>query len=277
MEFVIINGTVTSRKETIPAGLLSNDAFVFTQKVWYGFGGIPLLTENIVLIERQLESIGSELPDLFRNTRELFRRCKRMLNKNRFYRSGHLVFTFIVSGSKTEFMITAEYCEDVEFPIAENGVLVNFATYRKNSQNRLGALACQNTAFWKAVSTENRGKTEHSSVILNEKNCVCEGIASNVFLLKDKILVTPSPESGCFNDALRAIIIEQAARLNIKTFESDEIQPAAFFDADEAFFVSEANGIEWILGIESKRFVRSFSPEIHQKINEFMQAKVENA
>lgn len=277
MDYVIINGTVTSRKEAQLPGFLSNHTFVFTQKVWYGYGGIPLLNENIVLLTNQLESIGANLPELFGNRRELFRRCKRLLNKNKFYRSGHLIFSFFISGPQTAFTVTAENSEEFGFPITEKGVLVNFAGYLKNSKNPLSNLACQNVAFWKAVEAQNHANANQHSVILNEGNFVCEGVASNVFLLKDNILVTPSLQTGCFNDSLRTFILEQCTQLKVTTYESDEIKPAAFFDADEAFFASEAKGIEWILGIESKRFVRSLSSRIHENINEFMKTKVGNS
>ncbi len=274
MESVIVNGTVISRKEAETGSFLSNDAFVFNHKIWFGYGGIPLLPENIELLRRQTESLGVSLPDLFNKPRELFRLCKRMLNKNKFYRSGLLIFTFFISGTKVNYMIIAQNREIFEFPLAEKGLLVNIALHKVYSSAGLAALPVQHQILWKTCEADIRDSIYNSSLLLNEKGFVCEAIRSNLFVMKNKKLITPSTSSGCYQDIIRDITLGLAEKMKIKIVESDEITVDILRSADEIFLVSEAEGIQWILGIDNKRFVREFSLELHEEINSFLEQKI---
>ncbi len=78
MDFLIINGKVVSKNEANLTGFLWDEPFILTQKIWFGFGGIPLFNENIQLIEQQLETFKLSSPKLLKNKRELFRLVKRI-------------------------------------------------------------------------------------------------------------------------------------------------------------------------------------------------------
>jgi len=274
MEFVLVNGEVTTRNEADFSGFAWNNALTIAQNVWFGYGGIPLLEENVTNLQLQLQSLGSELPPLFQNKRELFRLCKRVLNKNKFYRSGHLRFQFVISENEVAYIVSAINYEGSSFPNPAQGLLINVSPHRKVSTSSINRLRCHNRTFWKAAEVDNKNEPHLTPVFLNEKDMVCEGPAANIFLLKKKVLVTPSLESGCFEDVLRKIIIEQAAALKVQVIESDEIDVKMLRAADELFLASEARGIEWIMGIENKRFVRKFSIQIAEKTDDFLKEKV---
>ena len=275
MEFVIINGKVISKKEAEPGSFLSDDVFVFTHKVWFGYGGIPLFTENIDLLKRQTESLGAQLPELFTKPRELFRRCKRMLNKNKFYRSGTLNFTFFITGATIDFTITAQNRAIFDFPIAEKGLLMNIARHQVLSSAEKGPLPVYHQSIWKTCQAELEKSVCQSSVLLNEKGFVCEAIRSNLFVVKNKVLFTPSFSTGCYCDIFRPLILELAEKMQIKLVESDELTAEVLRTADELFLISEAKGLQWVLGIENKRFVRDLSLKFHELINVVLEEKVQ--
>ena len=93
-------------------------------------------------------------------------------------------------------------------------------------------------------------------------------------MLKNKTLVTPSLETGCAEDILRSIILEIAVSLGLKVLESGSIKKEDLFQMNELFLAGVENGIQWIMGIENKRFVRHKSIQIHQKLNEYLKQKV---
>lgn len=63
------------------------------------------------------------------------------------------------------------------------------------------------------------------------------GTMANVFLVHRTTLLTPSTASGCRAGVTREAVLELAAREGLQICE-DRIDPAAIFDADEAFFTS---------------------------------------
>jgi len=274
MDFLIVNGEVVSKAKANLTGFLWNEPFIMVQKLWFGFGGIPLFQENLKQIEKQFRTFNQQLPNLFKNERELFRLTKRMLNKNKYYRSGYVSFQFFISPKEINSLITCCALPEFNFPISEQGLLVNFAETRKNSQLKLGAYKCHNLNLWNAAKAEVQNSQLNSSILLNEKEMVCEGISSNIFMIKDGILVTPSLESGCYNDVLRSAILSLAKKLNLKTIEVPEIKKDHLFEMDEVFFLSEEQGVNWILGIENKRFVHELSEQIHEELNIYLKNRV---
>ncbi len=270
MDFFIENGRVISTKEANLGIFLLEDSFVFSQKVWFGHGGIPLLNENIESIRLQLQLLGAELPGLFCNYRELFRLCKRMLNKNKFYQSGHILFRFFISDKNVDFVVTCQNYSGFDFPMKGEGILVNFADYTKNSQSQLSVFPCYNQNLWKAAIARIRKSAFQNSIFLNEYGKVCDGIFSNLFFIKGNTLYTPSIKTGCFCDIIRKIILQEAATLQLEIVESSEIDAEQLMDADELFFAGEARGFEWILGIENKRFLHNVSIILHERVNQHL-------
>ena len=274
MEYVLVNNVVTKKTEANLSAFLWDTPFIVSQKVWFGYGGIPLLPENVASLKGQLAILGFELPPLFNNYRELFRLCKRILNKNKHYRSGHLDIRIFASENGINSLIISEGNTNFDFPISEEGLLLNFSGVKKNSTSSLQQFAFQSNRIWQVAENQIKNTSFNNSVLLNEKDFVCEGLKANIFLLKDNTLITPSPGTGCYSDVIRKIILELSTQVQLKIIESGEVTREMLFTASEIFLASEAGGIQWVLGLENKRFIRSFSLELHQHINSYLKTKV---
>jgi len=273
MDFLIYNGEIKSKEEDNLSHLLYNGTFSLNHKIWYGYGGIPLFDENIRLIGRQAEALNLPLPQLFQNKRELFRITKRMLNKNKFYRSGYVHCHIYRGNQNSELLITSNAFHDFEFPFSEEGKLITISPQKKHSENNFNPFGFFNEMLWETTLSQLRGLHFQNAVLTNEKGAVCECAFSNIFLIKRNELITPSKKTGCFIDVLRPYILETARLLKLKTVESASIQPADLKNMDEIFLASEQAGIQWVLGVENKRFLHRHSRQIHDKLNEFLKAK----
>ena len=84
------------------------------------------------------------------------------------------------------------------------------------------------------------------------------------------MLITPSLQTGCFEDKLRNTILGIATNINLKVVESAKIKKEDLTEMDEIFLASEENGVQWVLGVENKRFLHLFSAKIHEKLNEYL-------
>ena len=273
MDFLIYNGEIKNKKDVNLSEILYNEAFSLNHKTWYGFGGIPLFKENIRLIERQAEALNLQLPQLFRNKRELFRITKRMLNKNKFYRSGYVHFHIYRENMNSELLITSSASRDFDFPFSDDGKLITISPQKKHSKNNFNQYKFLNEALWQTTLSQLKETHYHNAVLTNEKEAVCECAFSNIFLIQKNELITPSLKTGCFSDVLRQFILETARSLKLKTVESDSIQSSDLKNMDEIFLASEQAGIEWVLGVENKRFLHRHSQQIHENLNEFLKER----
>ena len=271
--FVVFNGEVLERNELNLSFLFWEEKIVASQKCWFGYGGIPLFEENINLLLRQIEILKLSCPALLNDKNELFRVTKRMLNKNKFYRSGYVHFHVFWQESKLNVLILSESSEKFDFPLAAQGILVNFSDIVKLSSNEYYRYSFYNETFWKVVSAQNNGTYFQNSLIMNENHSVCEAIFANLYAITDETFFTPSLATGSYEDILREIIIDIARDMGFVILETEDLKNEDIFCADEIFIAGEAAGIEWILGVENKRFVHKHSEEIHQKLNGYLKEK----
>nr|WP_321356129.1 aminotransferase class IV [uncultured Draconibacterium sp.] len=276
MAYLLVNKQILKEAETNLTPFLLNTPDVYKHCLWFGFGGIPLLDENLDILEFELKTLGHNVPGLFKNRRELFRLLKRMLNKNRFYRTGLITFHFFIAEEKIDYLITSRAFEEFDFQMNEQGLLISISdskllSHSHNNNSRLGK-----ATFWKHVSAEITENTNRAAVILNEKDVICEGIAANVFMMKDNILFTPTINTGCYTDVIRPEIIRLAIDLNMKVVEANDLESKHLLQMDEIFFASEIQGIQWVLGFENRRYVHQYTDRIYAALNKFLESKTEN-
>lgn len=275
MAYLLANTTILSEAEANLTPFLLNAPFVAKHSIWFGYGGIPLLTENLVIIEQELKRLGHDLPSLFKNRRELFRLCKRMLNKNRFYRTGLITFQFFLNADKIDFIVTAKAFTQSDFQINSQNLLATVSELKEFSHSPNYNSMFAKAPLWQQINALYNEESQ-AAIILNEKQAICEGPASNIFMIKKDVLFTPSLETGCYSDVLRSEIIKIAENLQLQIAESDNLEIKHLIQMDEVFFASEAKGIQWILGFENRRFVHEYTDKIYTELNKFLGKKVED-
>ena len=277
-KFVIFNNNVVEQNELNISFLFWDENTVTSHKLWFGYGGIPLFSQNINLLIEQIEILALPCPPLLNNKNELFRIIKRMLNKNKFYRSGYLHIHIFNTNNEPSMLIVSTPSDKFDFPLAERGIMVNFSDIVKPSSNSYCRYAFYNHEFWQVVAAQNKSTYFQNSIITNQNHAVCEAISANIYTIIKKTLYTPAPATGSYHDVLRNIIINIAADMGFAILESESMKKEDIFDAHELFIASEATGMQWILGVENKRFVHKYSEEIHLKLNEHLKesAKTSN-
>ena len=271
--FVIFNGEVLERNELNLSFLFWEEKIVASQKCWFGHGGIPLFSENINLLIQQIEILKLPCPALLNDKNELFRVIKRMLNKNKFYRSGYVHFYVFWQENELNILIVSESSEKFDFPLTARGILVNFSDTVKLSSNRYCRYSFYNETLWKVAAARNNGTYFQNSLILNENQSVCEAIFANLYAIIGETFFTPSLATGSYEDITREIIIGIARDMGFVISETEDLKKEDIFGADELFIAGEATGVKWILGVENKRFVHEHSEEIHQKLNSYLKEK----
>jgi branched-subunit amino acid aminotransferase/4-amino-4-deoxychorismate lyase len=274
MDYIIVNGEIIKKQEAGFTSFFWGEPFVVTHKIWFGFGGIPLFHENLKEIKVVLQTLNSEIPVLLDDESELFRITKRMLNKNRCFRSGIITCQIYIGHTEINTIISSFAFSEFDFPILKQGLLINFSEFEKYSVNPLNQFAFFNAPFWQFAKARNLETTLDNSIFMNEKEVVCDCISSNIFMLKGRVLYTPSIETGCYTDSLRNNILESALMANLKVTESESIGKKDVFQMDEIFLASEEQGIQLVLGVDNKRFVHNYSRNIHEKLNEYLKKKI---
>jgi branched-chain amino acid aminotransferase len=90
------------------------------------------------------------------------------------------------------------------------------------------------------------------AILTNTKGFITEGATSNVFLVKDGRLITPSLESGILPGITRGVIIEIARRLKMVVKEKS-VTRRELFGADEIFLTNSLAEVLPVTKVDSKR------------------------
>jgi branched-chain amino acid aminotransferase len=119
----------------------------------------------------------------------------------------------------------------------ENKKYANPISEIKSSNALISVLA----ASWKAMAGID------DAIILNNENNICEATASNIFIIKDKKIITPPLRDAPIDGVMRRFIIETLLEKNIIVIEKS-ISDKELFDADEVFL---SNTIQKIQSVSS--------------------------
>lgn len=104
-------------------------------------------------------------------------------------------------------------------------------------------------------------------LILNEKNHLVEALYSNVFLYKDKKLVTPSLNTGCVDGVMRRVIKDIAKAHKMVFEESETLVPEDLLTAEEVLVSNALRGVNWVVAYKSKRYLYKMSRFLNDEIN----------
>ena len=267
MNFLIFNGKILKFDDVTFCEFYLENSLQLTQKIWFGFGGIPLFFQNIELLINQAEILHIPLPSQVKKTDEMFRLSKRMLNKNKYYRSGFIIFKIISDGTSSHIIATSEPAAGQGLPFTDQGLLVSVSDYKKFSDNNLNRYLFFNKTLWDSLLLSLRGTFFSNAVILNDKNKVCECAYGNIYLVKGDEVYTPSLSSGCYEDTFRTLISEAVLKTGKKIVEKTGIDRNDLFKMDEIFIAGENIGIQWLLGVDNKRYLQKYSSVVHHQLN----------
>ncbi|MFB0514764.1 MAG: branched-chain-amino-acid transaminase, partial [Candidatus Bathyarchaeia archaeon] len=96
------------------------------------------------------------------------------------------------------------------------------------------------------------------AICLDKSGFVCEGVAENIFMVKNGEIVTPPICTGALPGITRGVVMKLAKKLEYSMVERN-ITPNELFNADEVFFTGTAAEIIPVRGI-NKRVIGNGKP-----------------
>lgn len=129
----------------------------------------------------------------------------------------------------------------------------NLSPWVRNERSPLAGLKCASYA-------ENLLALEHAArlgfeetVFLNTAGRLCEAATSNIFIVRNGGLLTPSPTSGCLPGITREVVLELAEQLRIP-YQACDLTTSDLHAADELFLTSSIRGLTEVSRFEERTF-----------------------
>ncbi len=134
--------------------------------------------------------------------------------------------------------------------------------------NALSALKSSNALLYVLASNFAKESSFDDVILLNAEGRVCEATSSNVFVIKDSKIMTPSLAEGCVDGVLRSVLLKHF----------DIVETAIMLEqlrtADCVFLTNTIQGIRAVTTINGKNYSIESVKNIHQQYLELLSANI---
>ena len=155
------------------------------------------------------------------------------------------------SCSNPTILITARQLDPLLPEKYEAGFKATVSSLRRNSQSPLAGL--KSTCYMENVLARTAAKASgyDEAIMLNERGCLAEGSTTNIFVVGNGELITPSLESGVLPGVTREAVLEIAWTSDIRSNERP-VKLDELIEAQEAFVTNSVLELMPLVSIDEK-------------------------
>ncbi|RXQ96818.1 aminotransferase IV [Ancylomarina salipaludis] len=234
---------------------------------------IQFFEEHMERLQLGMSHLRMEIPDNFSHTIET--NIKNLITKNKSFLGTRIrLSVFRNSGglytpqtNRISFLIESSKLDSPNYYLNKKGLKIGlFDSYKKASNSLSGFKTGNSLPFILAGLHKTEMKWD-DCLLLNERQNLVESVSSNLFIVKDGILYTPSLESGAINGIMREQIIQIALNLGITVYDDCIMKPEQLMDADEIFLTNAIVGIRWVVAYEERRYFNRSAKVLIEELN----------
>lgn len=234
---------------------------------------IQFFNEHIERLTLGMKQLSMEIPENFHETIE--KNIKKLITKNKsflgtrirlsvFRNSGGL---YTPTTNSISYLIESSKLDEPKYFLNKKGLKIGlFDSYKKTS-NSLSAFKTGNSLPFILAGLHKEEMKWDDCLLINERQNLVESVSSNLFVVKDGVLFTPSVESGAVNGIMREQIIQIALSLGITVYDDCIIKPEQLEEADEIFLSNAIVGIRWVVAYEERRYFNRSAKTLIEELN----------
>jgi branched-chain amino acid aminotransferase len=145
----------------------------------------------------------------------------------------------------------------------KKGLLVDIFPGAEKSCDRFCNLKSANFLVYVMASQHALDNDLDDSLVSNVKGHLADSTISNIFLVKNNLIITPSLSEGCINGVMRRWLIEQ---LKAGGFDMREgVVTKNDLEAFDEMFLSNAMGLRWVAQFNKKKYGKTRIRYIHDR------------
>lgn len=279
IKYVILNGEPLKLDE--PVFLHSNRAFRYGDAVFETMHAngteVQFFDEHYERMTNAAIKLKMNLPDDF-NKSLLYAEIKSLLVRNKLFQGAKVRFSIFRNGAGTympetnriSYIIETEKLPTDKYELNQKGLIIDIYNEIRKPINTFSFFKTSNSQLYVMASIFCKENKFDDVFILNENGNIIEASSSNLFLVKQNQLYTPSLEEGCVQGIMRNKIIEIAIGQKYTVFEDCRITIDDLLHADEVFLTNTVNGIKWVMAFRSRRYFNKVSKSLLSGLNKMV-------
>ena len=211
-------------------------------------GKVFAIDRHLTRLAKSAAGLGIAAPDFS----QISKAISQVLAKNPKIDFGRIRVT-LTSGSgplgsdrtTSEPTLVISIAEQSAWPDSTTILLV---PWTRNENSPLAGLKTTSYAenVYALAAAKERGFSE--AIYCDTSGRLCEGTGSNIFLVKNQTIITPSEGSGLLRGITRDLVIEWARDAGFSVIERD-VDPLELWQAEEVFITSSTRDIHPVTGL----------------------------
>ena len=168
--------------------------------------------------------------------------------------------------NKYGYVLEIQKLDESQYVFNKKGLIIDVYDEIPKPVNALSNLKTCNAMIYVLAGIYKKQNALDEVLLLNHHGFLCESMSSNVFVVYDRKLYTPSLNEGCIAGVMRQVVMRLAKENDIELVEA-QINPDILNEADEVFLTNAARGIQWVMGYNNKRYFNEVSRFLSEKLN----------
>jgi branched-chain amino acid aminotransferase len=198
-----------------------------------------------------------------------------LLNKNKIFGGARvkiIVFRkdggrFLPETNDISYIIETNPLEQPYYLLNKKGCSIDIFKDITKTPSSISSFKTTSSAIYVMASIFAHENGFDDCLILNQKQELIESCNSNLFVVKNNILLTPAADSGCVSGVMRRHLITIAKEAGIKVIDNIPIAENMLLETDEIFLTNSIIGIRWVQAFHNRRYYNSTSQNLVKLLN----------
>jgi len=229
-----------------------------------------LHADRIRATMKALKMDGYNLLDdyfLKQKTGELYRK-NRISGNARFrltiYRQGEGLYT--PETNKVGYLLEVKPLETSNYELNKKGLIVDVYDEIPKPINKLSNYKTTNSLPFVMAAIYQKQHRLDEVLLINQNGFLCESTSSNLFVVYQNQIYTPSLSEGCVAGVMRNVVMQLAKQHQLPLIEA-QINPQILEEAEEVFLTNAVSGVRWVMGYGRKRYFNEVARIFSVKLN----------
>jgi aminodeoxychorismate lyase len=274
--YIIVNGKYYKSDEKVLA--ISNRAFRYGDSVfetmYYTKGKIQNFSQHFHRINLGLQILKMSCPLSF-NEDNISSEIHKLLIKNKIFNAGRIRLSifrqdggyFVPETNNIDYCIETTKLENELYTLNQKGLLIDIYSEQVKHKSFLSRIKHGNALIYVLAGIYAKENRFDDCLLLNENNHLIESVSSNLFIVKNQTIYTPSIEEGCLPGIMREKVIDCAQELNFVVFDECALTENDLLQADEIFLTNSITGIKWVVAFKNRRYYNKVSKKLTEYLN----------
>lgn len=237
---------------------------------------IQFFYEHMERLIKSMKTLKLEIPVRFSvDTLGLQSDISKILIKNKLFKGARVRLTvfrqnggyYAPETNEADYLIECSSLVADKYELNQKGMLIDVYDEVLKPVNVFSRLKMVSSAFYVLAGIYRNENKLDECLLVNSKGNFIEGISSNLFLVKENTIITPSVREGCLPGIMRQQIIELARKHKFQVQDDAVVQIQDIMTADEIFFTNAIKGIQWVLGFKQRRYFNKVSKFLLLELN----------